>query len=183
MAVYNKSLNLLFICEPHTASRAVSKYLLGMQGSIGIHPHHITVSEIREKHVLSKSSIERSHKFSVIRNIYDVLITHWIYNRETHESFHDWLRNRAHGLQQEVNGVDTLFWRSAGVDTQVEYPFLNPYLSKILRVGQVQLPKIGVTQGKKKWQTYYTKDDFYYVQERFPDVNKHFYLVEWEDGA
>lgn len=119
MAVINQLERWLFLCEPHTASRACSLSLSQIGGSREIAQHHASLFDLTNPHAQGTIPLERLLRYnivSVVRNPLDVLVTRWLTSlQETWPDFGVWLRTNIHegtirrplhhGLWQDSNTV------------------------------------------------------------------------------
>lgn len=172
MAVYNRRFNYLFLCEPHTASRAVSQALLRDSRSENIGHHHIGLKEIVQKRLLSPKQIDQATTFSVIRCPYDWLVSAW-FNFNQKSSFEELVYGFLKTGQQKTPLGRSLFWRSAGVRTNLIYHTLQKDLHNLLdsiKSPRYYLPKVGVTEDKGHWWSYYDEALLNYVNENSHDV-------------
>lgn len=92
MALIHRERNLIFLAEPHTASRAVKRALLRAEnGWEYVMPHHATTYQLIENNVLTEAEVLASIILSVIRNPLDVLVTQWRYSSFQNGSFASYL--------------------------------------------------------------------------------------------
>lgn len=78
MAVLNQQKRWLYLMEPHTASRAVSKALLYQLECGEFGHHHISITELTDRR--RTPTLHNLHEWDIIctvRNPFDVLVTQW----------------------------------------------------------------------------------------------------------
>jgi len=87
MTMINRESRLVFLAEPHTASRAVRRALQKAQGWEYVKPHHAWVPDLIEKGLIT----EDFTSLVTLRNPLDVLVTQWRYSHYQDLTFAGWL--------------------------------------------------------------------------------------------
>lgn len=95
MAILSNKYNLLFIMNPRTGCTATGKMMieemegeyipsediLGEDGKVLVQQKHTTVRELVDHQLLDEGKIDSLHKFSVVRNPFDSLVSLWTKKR------------------------------------------------------------------------------------------------------
>lgn len=175
MSVINHIHEYLFLHQPHTAGRAIEAALMRHEGSENFNGiHHISVEQMLSEGWLTERQLEVYHKFRVIRNPYDVLVTYWITNHQSKIPFHEWVVTN--GPEQTLKH-GTMFWRYEGhTNAYIWFEDLQEGLNRQLgHCGAlpVQLQIIGKTVGKPDWRDLLTVSQAKHLETLYPDI-KHY---------
>lgn len=154
MAVINLNHKWLFLCEPHTASRAVMRLLCEQCGGSKIGHHHIDTVELvdwRRGHLAEKQLAELE-VFCSVRNPFDVLVTRWKFGPFRDVPFHKFVKSNAehHVVNHPLQGL----WKQA--TNFVYFEDMSDDLSWLF--GQrLEVPRkqSEATPDKQPWYTYY----------------------------
>ncbi|MHA2264766.1 MAG: hypothetical protein ACXAEN_20435 [Candidatus Thorarchaeota archaeon] len=162
MAVINQREKWLFLCEPHTASRACSSALLQIDESREIAHHHATLAEITNPQKQGTTPLERLLGYdvvSVVRNPLDVLVTSWLASsnsrRDEWADFGEWLRFHIHG-ETVRNPLHRGLWQQCNIVCYYEH--LQDDLNHVFdREVHLLYNTAHKTKRKQHWSNYYDK--------------------------
>lgn len=179
MSVINHNHEYIFLHQPHTAGRAIEAALMQHEGSENFNGlHHIPVEQMLSEKWLTERQLEVYHKFRVIRNPYDVLVTYWITNHHADTPFYEWASTV--GPKQTLKR-GTMFWRyQADSEGIIRYEDLQSGLNRHLeRYGAppVQLQHIGKTPGKPDWRDLLTVSQAKHLEKLYPDIKRYGYQL------
>jgi len=176
MAVVNKEFRFVFLCEPHTGSRAVREALLTIPGSVETNgEHHASLSRCTRLGFLTGREACSYTVFATIRNPADLLATCWfVYGRKG--TFENFVRHEGISFQQD----DTLFWRTVNdVDILIRYEALELGLNTVLTEcgysGTLQLPTVGITVGKPHWTELWFPGLAEFAHDNYGDITRYGY--------
>ena len=177
MSVVNHIHEYIFMHEPHCAGRSIEAALMQHEGSENFNGiHHIPVEQMLSEKWISHRQLEVYHKFRVIRNPYDWLVTYWITNHQTGVPFHEWVVTN--GPEQTMKH-GTMFWRyQADSEGIIRYEDLQSGLDRHLeRYGAppVQLRLIGKTPGKPDWRDLLTISQAKHLERLYLDIKRYRY--------
>lgn len=156
MTVWNHKGKFVFLCEPHTASRATEKAIYQqMAGTSKLPRQHMPPSEL-------ESSLQGYAHVATVRNPFDVLVTLY------HRPYNNRMTFRAF-VQSKWDHRDTCttFWYAVDCDHIIYYEHLESDLKRVLRF-DLELgrdPKHS-SAGKKPWHTYYDEETFERLKTR-----------------
>jgi len=176
MSVVNHTHEYIFMHEPHTGGRAIEAALMQHEGSINFNGHHhISVEKMLSDSWVTEKQLEVYHKFRVIRNPYDWLVTYWMRNCGPAMPFQEWVINCA----DQVLNHGTMFWRyTYWVDEYLRYEDLQGGLNVNLErcgANPVQLRLIGKTVDKPDWRDLLTVSQAKHLEELYPDIRRYRY--------
>ena len=155
MAVINREQKWLFLCEPHTASRATSKALLTLDGCEEIAHHHATLTDITKT-----TPIEYFIGFNIVytvRNPLDVLVTNWSISsnsRREEWTFEQWL---THSINTPTVNLPLHrgLWQQCNIVSYYEH--LQDDLNYIFGCKiPLEYDEKHITQHKRHWSSYYS---------------------------
>lgn len=162
MAIINHTYKWLFLCEPHTASRATSEALLKLPGSESIGHHHQTLTQLTDPQKQDTLSIEDLAGYDTIctvRNPLDVLVTHWRVSsnsRRDQWTFEKWLRFNIHTPMVNIP-LHRMLWSHCNIICYYEH--LQEDLDKVFNQHvPLQYNEQHKTRHKEHWSTYYDID-------------------------
>jgi len=181
MAIVNKKFEFVFLCEPHTGSRAVRDALLTIPGSVETNgKHHLSLSGCVRDGFLSGREACNFRVFGTIRNPHDWLVTKWFVLTRTH-SFEDFVKHVAIDFQQD----NTLFWMSYhDADLYIRYETLELGLNSVLAergyTEGVELSTVGITIGKPHWSELWFPSLAEYACDHYGDIARYDYRLTFE---
>lgn len=177
MSVVNHIHEYLFCHQPHTGGRSIEAALMQHEGSMNFNGiHHIPVEQMLSEKWLTERQFEVYHKFRVIRNPYNVLVTYWMTNHKTETPFYEWVTTD--GPEQTLKH-GTMFWRYEGhTDAHIWFDDLQSGLDQHLEhcgAPLIQLQVIGKTPGKPDWQDLLTVSQAKHLEQLYPDIQRYGY--------
>lgn len=168
MAIINRTHGYLFLAEPHCATRAVEAALKHQPGSKVIDAWvHVSRDDlIRKKIILPHEPL---YTFSVVRNPADWVVTRYHHLTGWHSrGFKAFLE---YHLENHL-WDKSVFMHAKDTDRVLRYEFLSQQLNEILEsrgASPVRLDRIGVTAGKRAWDSYFTREQLAYMQTNLKD--------------
>lgn len=156
MAVYNHKTKVLFLAEPHCASRSIEAELLKSKVVTSVGQHQ-TLEQLKNSHPW----MEVKATFSVIRHPCDWLVTRYSHMTGWHKA------GFLAFLQNFVMLNDTCFTHARTADFVLRLENLPQGLNNLLDIfgePHVQLERIGKTLWKGPWQDYFWPEHLEVVQ-------------------
>lgn len=178
MAVVNHTFRWLYFMEPHTASRAVRRMLMGQCGGSEIGNHHISSEELlywRRQHI-RKVDFQRLTKICTVRNPLDVLVTKWKQHPKSDTPLEQWFEEHKHNLKINFGlykEADIFCWYE-DLQDDLRWVFRNQNLT-------LEYNQDHKTKTKAEWQTYYTEEFMHKVIAQCePYIKKFGYSYEYD---
>jgi hypothetical protein len=181
---------ILFLANPRTGSQAVTKYLVDNypEAIWSKCRHHATLKELAgfNPKLLGCGNYHLDDEVTctTVRNHWDIIVSWWLLMypegcvRVRELEWFIW--NGTHSYFAKGN---KLFWLHYA-DVYLKYETLEDDLGRLLN-RNVKLPHIGKTENKKNYKSYYDKDSWEAVYERFHEEIEMFGYghEEYENGA
>jgi len=172
--IINHTHKFMFFAEPHTASRACSRMLEGIEGSESVGEHHMT----HEQGIANGQLPARGYvRFAVIRDPREIIasqIARQIYitrDKEDSPSKDELVERyvKAHCVRKKQ-------FEHRYVDYKIRYEQLEPQLYDLLhRIGVKPIPALGrnpheTTKERKPWWRYFSKEQTERIYKEIPEV-------------
>jgi hypothetical protein len=157
---------MVFLATPHTGSRATCRALAEIDGAVEAGSHHVPWTELREHPSVRGGEL----RVSTVRNPYDLMVTWWLQTGpHVGTAFADFVRH--YPFRVTVPGASGCLYHHAD-DSHVllRWETLEEDLNAVLgwrAVAPVKLQRVGVTQDKRPWQTYYDPEALRAANARF----------------
>jgi len=181
MAIVNNKFEFVFLCEPHTGSRAVRDALLTIPGSVETNgKHHLDLQGCIRDGFLSGREACEAQVYATIRNPHDWLVTKWFVLTRA-ATFEEFVRRVAVEFQQH----NTLFWMTRDdVDLYIRYEALEVGLNMVLAdrgyTAGVELDKVGATIGKPHWTDLWWPELAQFAEENYGDIRQYQYRTHFD---
>jgi hypothetical protein len=176
--IVNHTHRFMFFAEPHTASRACSRMLEEVEGSVSVGEHHMTHEAGRDRGLLPEGGYLR---FSVIRDPRDLVasrIAHMVYMAK--EGALESSPSKEELIERYVKAacVRRVYFEHDYVDIKIRYDQLEPQLYAILeKVGVNPIPKLGrspyeTTKEKNPWWQYFDAEQMARMRKDIPEIEQ-----------
>lgn len=179
MAIVNYHYGYLFLAEPHTASRSIEAALMEHEGSERVGQHD-TLQELSKSGRVDCKRLNRPlYSVSCVRHPADWLVSRFQHMTGWHiRGFEAFFWN----YMTSVLTTETVFKHSDTSHFIWRYESLNSCIRGFCQqfnTPPVELPRIGITQGKGNFHDYYTPlMRKYMVGRLIEDFRKYWYVLE-----
>ncbi len=186
MAVINRRDKWVFLCEPHTASRATSEALLKLDGAEQFGHHHQDLLQLTNANKTGTVPLQSLVGYDIIctvRNPLDVLVTHWWISsnsRREEWTFEQWITFNLNN-QIVYTPLHRQLWQHCNSFCYYEHlqDDLNHVFKQDVPLGYDEQHK---TKHKQHWRAYYSDESLELILMYHQTFLDHFgYIITARD--